>query len=110
MARKGGRIAKVASTRSAAATPSTGIGTARQRHVAKLLAGGLDVENAMLEAGYGAGVIEGLAQQLPRILESLGLDTSPAAKAAPATRQAGGNKNTAPADEAQAGAQDSEKE
>ena len=50
MARKGGRIAKVASTRSAAATPSTGIGTARQRHVAKLLAGGLDVEGAMLEA------------------------------------------------------------
>ncbi len=54
--------------------------TERQRAAAALVARGRSMEDAMLEAGYGAGAVAGLKGDFLAFLQKLGLDTAPAAR------------------------------
>jgi hypothetical protein len=96
--------------------------TERMKKVHRLIAGGMDVEAAMEEAGYGPACIPGLAPQLPSILAEAGLTakqaTTPRAKEdGPAPKRSGkgaaatpgeptttGGGDPAPADAADAAA------
>ncbi len=51
--------------------------TERMKKAAKLIAGGMDVADAMQEAGYGLGCIPGLAPVCPDILDVAGLTSKP---------------------------------
>jgi hypothetical protein len=70
-------------------SPGRGKATARQTRLATLLRDGTDIEPAMLEAGYGPGVVASLSTQLPGILEDLGLDIG-SAKSKPAAKKSAG--------------------
>jgi hypothetical protein len=50
--------------------------SSRQKRVIKLVRGGKSVKNAMLEAGYGPGCVDGLAGAMARILD-LGEEAEP---------------------------------
>lgn len=76
---------RVASERAA----YTGEPTARQKKAAGLIAGGKDVTEALLEAGYGKRFATGHAKTYAGLLVSLGLlDEKRAAKATPAPKAA----------------------
>lgn len=56
--------------------------SARLTELAKLVGGGMGMEAAMLEAGYGEGCIAGLAPVMPGVLAEAGLTSRPTRAAA----------------------------
>lgn len=59
--------------------------TERMKKAHRLISGGMDVEAAMEEAGYGPGCIPGLAPQFPAILAEAGLPIRPTRVEQPGT-------------------------